>query len=78
MKDRKGHHIPVVAGDDFCSFFDNYGEIQEKLYSNAKYTLENVKTVSDFLPQEMIEAIKTRKNTVNFVQVMQQQADFGR
>ncbi len=78
LKDRKGHHIPVVAGDDFCSFFDNYGEIKEKLYSNAKYTLESVKTVSDFLPQEMIEAIKTRKNTVNFVQVMQQQADFGR
>lgn len=70
-KDENGHHLPRIGADDFCSFYDNYGEIKQKLMDDAKNSTENVKRVRDFLPKEMIKNINLRAQAIDLKLVSQ-------
>lgn len=71
LKDRQGHHIPIIGKDDFGTFYDNADEIKQKLQNDAKYSLVSVKQVRDFMPKEMIKSINMRAENVDFAMMVQ-------
>lgn len=61
-KDDYGNDIPVVDSDDFCTFYNNYAEVQKSIMKKADKNIlpMTVKPVRDFMPDEMIELINKR------------------
>jgi len=70
-RDKDGNHIPVVAKDGFCTFYDNTDEIKKKMFAKAKRSFTSVKYVREFMPKEMVQQINQGKNdkvSVAFIQ----------